>query len=147
MKLFNEKSTCFKCGSSDIESEYWDGMYPYSGYMCFTPLSDGLPYYGKMCDTAHERECIKRTCLRCEYDWSESVMDKSQDLSVLQLPTMAFNALVSEGIETTADLTKLTEVGVLKIAVLGKKMLTEIKSRLAARGLSLAKSPPWTPPK
>ena len=56
----------------------------------------------------------------------------------LQLPVRAFNSLRREGIHTVGDLAARNEAGLLAISNLGPSSVTEIKQKLAERGLSLA---------
>lgn len=76
MKPFNENARCPKCDYDAIKSKFYDGEMP------LLP-----PYMGETAEdaeernqvntdchnTAHERECLIRTCSRCEYKWNESV--------------------------------------------------------------------------
>ncbi|MGN0915798.1 MAG: DNA-directed RNA polymerase subunit alpha [Succinivibrio sp.] len=55
----------------------------------------------------------------------------------LELTVRSANCLKTEGIKYLGDLVQKTEVELLKTPNLGKKSLTEIKDRLAERGLSL----------
>jgi carbon monoxide dehydrogenase subunit G len=56
----------------------------------------------------------------------------------LQLPVRAFNSLRREGIHTVGDLAARNEADLLAINNLGPHSVTEIKQKLAERGLSLA---------
>jgi uncharacterized protein len=56
----------------------------------------------------------------------------------LQLPVRAFNSLRREGIHTVGDLAARNEADLLAINNLGPQSVTEIKQKLAERGLSLA---------
>src|SRR5262245_15920892 len=56
----------------------------------------------------------------------------------LQLPVRAFNSLRREGIHTIGDLSARNEADLLAIPNLGPQSVTEIKQKLAERGLSLA---------
>jgi carbon monoxide dehydrogenase subunit G len=56
----------------------------------------------------------------------------------LQLPVRAFNSLRREGIHTLGDLAARNEADLLAISNLGPHSVTEIKQKLAERGLSLA---------
>ena len=66
--------------------------------------------------------------------------DGSRELPVedLQLPVRAFNSLRREGIHTVGDLAARNEADLLAISNLGPHSVTEIKQKLAERGLSLA---------
>jgi hypothetical protein len=55
----------------------------------------------------------------------------------LQLPVRAFNSLRREGIHTVGDLSARNEADLLAIANLGPQSVTEIKQKLAERGLGL----------
>jgi carbon monoxide dehydrogenase subunit G len=56
----------------------------------------------------------------------------------LQLPVRAFNSLRREGIHTVGDLAARNEADLLAINNLGPQSVTEIKQKLAERGLALA---------
>ena len=60
-----------------------------------------------------------------------------QPISDLELSVRARNCLDSANLKTLADLVKLSENEVMNLKNLGKTSLTEIKSKLAERGLSL----------
>lgn len=62
---------------------------------------------------------------------------KSTPIETLEYTVRTSNCLKAEGIETVYDLIQWTEVELLKTPNLGKKSLTEIKDKLANRGLSL----------
>jgi len=66
--------------------------------------------------------------------------DGSRELPIedLQLPVRAFNSLRREGIHTVGDLAARNEADLLAISNLGPHSVTEIKQKLAERGLSLA---------
>lgn len=59
------------------------------------------------------------------------------DVYDLEFTMRTYNCLKSEGILSTYDLVRKTEVGLLKIPNLGKKSLREIKDVLSSKGLSL----------
>jgi len=59
----------------------------------------------------------------------------------LQLPVRAFNSLRREGIHTVGDLAARNEAELLAINNLGPQSVTEIKQKLAERGLALAPAP------
>jgi carbon monoxide dehydrogenase subunit G len=56
----------------------------------------------------------------------------------LQLPLRAFNSLRREGIHTVGDLAARNEADLLAISNLGPQSISEIKQKLAERGLGLA---------
>ena len=56
----------------------------------------------------------------------------------LQLPVRAFNSLRREGIHTVGDLAARNEADLLAISNLGPQSISEIKQKLAERGLGLA---------
>src|SRR5215468_9943007 len=56
----------------------------------------------------------------------------------LQLPVRAFNSLRREGIHTVGDLAARDETQLLAISNLGPQSVSEIKQKLAERGLTLA---------
>jgi len=60
-----------------------------------------------------------------------------QPIAVLELSVRARNCLDSANILTIKDLVSMSEAEVMKLKNLGKTSLTEIKNRLAERGLSL----------
>jgi uncharacterized protein len=64
----------------------------------------------------------------------------------LQLPLRAFNSLRREGIHTVGDLSGRNEADLLAIANLGPQSVSEIKEKLAERGLGLASAPAETAP-
>ena len=60
----------------------------------------------------------------------------------LQLPVRAFNSLRREGIHTVGDLAARNEADLLAINNLGPQSVSEIKQKLAERGLALAPATP-----
>ena len=66
--------------------------------------------------------------------------DGAQQASIedLQLPVRAFNSLRREGIHTIGDLAARNETDLLAINNLGPQSVSEIKEKLAERGLALA---------
>jgi carbon monoxide dehydrogenase subunit G len=60
----------------------------------------------------------------------------------LQLPVRAFNSLRREGIHTVGDLAARNETDLLAINNLGPQSVSEIKQKLAERGLALAPAAP-----
>jgi len=60
----------------------------------------------------------------------------------LQLPVRAFNSLRREGIHTVGDLAARNETDLLAISNLGPQSVSEIKHKLADRGLALAPAAP-----
>jgi uncharacterized protein len=64
----------------------------------------------------------------------------------LELPLRAFNSLRREGIHTVGDLSGRNEADLLAIANLGPQSVSEIKQKLAERGLGLAGAPATTAP-
>jgi DNA-directed RNA polymerase subunit alpha len=61
----------------------------------------------------------------------------SQPIADLELSVRARNCLDSANLKTLADLVRLSETEVMNLKNLGKTSLTEIKGKLAERGLSL----------
>jgi carbon monoxide dehydrogenase subunit G len=59
----------------------------------------------------------------------------------LELPVRAFNSLRREGIHTIGDLAARNETDLLAISNLGPQSVSEIKQKLAERGLALAPAP------
>ena len=66
--------------------------------------------------------------------------DGAQEASIedLQLPVRTFNSLRREGIHTVGDLAARNEADLLTINNLGPQSISEIKQKLAERGLGLA---------
>jgi carbon monoxide dehydrogenase subunit G len=66
--------------------------------------------------------------------------DGARELPIedLQLPVRAFNSLRREGIHTVGDLAARNEADLLTISNLGPQSVSEIKQKLAERGLALA---------
>src|SRR5215470_16578069 len=66
--------------------------------------------------------------------------DGTRELPIedLQLPVRAFNSLRREGIHTVGDLAARNEADLLAISNLGPQSVSEIKQKLAERGLALA---------
>ncbi|HSS89068.1 MAG TPA: DNA-directed RNA polymerase subunit alpha C-terminal domain-containing protein [Streptosporangiaceae bacterium] len=60
----------------------------------------------------------------------------------LELPVRAFNSLRREGIHTVGDLAARNETDLLAINNLGPQSVSEIKQKLAERGLALAPAAP-----
>jgi uncharacterized protein len=60
----------------------------------------------------------------------------------LQLPVRTFNSLRREGIHTVGDLAARNEADLLAISDLGRQSVSEIKQKLAERGLALAPAAP-----
>jgi DNA-directed RNA polymerase subunit alpha len=61
----------------------------------------------------------------------------NQPIAELELSVRARNCLDSANLKTLADLVRLSETEVMNLKNLGKTSLTEIKTKLAERGLSL----------
>lgn len=81
MKPFNETARCPKCDYDASRSVYWDGKYDFSTFCVLDNKNildnkKDIKRYEKLNETAHLRECIKRTCSRCEFSWDESVVTK-----------------------------------------------------------------------
>ncbi len=72
------------------------------------------------------------TAKRAELD---ELLSKSVD--ILDLSVRAKNCLDSENLQTLRDLVQLTESDILKVRNFGKTSLKEVKTKLAALGLSL----------
>ena len=70
-----------------------------------------------------------------EDDELQRMLDRP--ISDLELSVRARNCLDSANLQTFRDLVSMSENEVMKLKNLGKTSLTEIKSRLAERGLSL----------
>lgn len=70
-----------------------------------------------------------------EDDELQRLLDRS--IAELELSVRARNCLDSANLQTLRDLVSLSEPEVMKLKNLGKTSLTEIKTRLAERGLSL----------
>ncbi|MBL8749226.1 MAG: DNA-directed RNA polymerase subunit alpha [Planctomycetes bacterium] len=64
----------------------------------------------------------------------------SKSIDMLELSVRAKNCLDSESVTTMRDLVQLTEPELLKVRNFGKTSLKEVKSKLAALGLSLGMS-------
>ena len=71
----------------------------------------------------------------------EVAADRLADVSALGLVLRSELSLHGANINTVEELIRHTEVDLLKIPNLGNKSLSEIKTALAVRGLSLACSP------
>jgi DNA-directed RNA polymerase subunit alpha len=63
-------------------------------------------------------------------------------LSVLGLSVRAFNALLNNGFSTVGDVVALTEIELRQLRGVGRGTLTEIKTKLSSRGLTLLSGPP-----
>ena len=63
-------------------------------------------------------------------------------IAELELSVRARNCLDSANLQTLKDLVIMSEAEVMKLKNLGKTSLTEIKNRLAEKGLSLGMSVP-----
>jgi len=75
-----------------------------------------------------------------EDDELERALDRT--IADLELSVRARNCLDSANLQTLRDLVSLSESEVMKLKNLGKTSLTEIKTRLAERGLSLGMTAP-----
>jgi carbon monoxide dehydrogenase subunit G len=77
-------------------------------------------------------------------DGAEATASGSEALPLpiedLRLPVRAFNSLRREGIHTIGDLSARNEADLLAIANLGPQSVSEIKLRLAERGLGLGRT-------
>ena len=73
---------------------------------------------------------------------SETQHDKVLEMTIeeLDLSVRSFNCLKRAGINTVEDLINKTEEDMMKVRNLGRKSLEEVMNKLAAMGLSLAKS-------
>lgn len=67
----------------------------------------------------------------------DNLENPEDSINNLELTVRAANCLHAENIHTITELTRKTEVELLRIANLGKKTLKEIKEVLAERGLKL----------
>ena len=63
-------------------------------------------------------------------------------LSVLGLSVRAFNALLNNGFSTVGDVVALTEIELRQLRGVGRGTLTEIKTKLSSRDLTLLSGPP-----
>ena len=63
-------------------------------------------------------------------------------LSVLGLTIRASNALLNNGCNTVGDVVALTEIELRQLRGVGRGTLTEIKTKLSSRGLTLLSGPP-----
>jgi carbon monoxide dehydrogenase subunit G len=68
-------------------------------------------------------------------------IDKALPIDVLNLSTRAWSNLRRDGVQTLGDLTRRTEQQLLAIDGVGPASLTDIRSKLADRGLALADAP------
>ena len=66
----------------------------------------------------------------------------SAPLSVLGLSVRASNALLISGFSTLKDVVALTEIELRQLRGVGRGTLTEIKTKLSSRGLTLLSGPP-----
>jgi uncharacterized protein len=69
---------------------------------------------------------------------AESAPDEALPIDVLNLNTRAWSSLRRDGIQTLGDLTRRSGQQLLAIDGVGPASLTDIRSRLAERGLALA---------
>ncbi len=67
--------------------------------------------------------------------------DEALPIDVLNLSTRAWSNLRRDGVQTLGDLTRRTEQQLLAIDGVGPASLTDIRSKLADRGLALADAP------
>jgi carbon monoxide dehydrogenase subunit G len=70
-----------------------------------------------------------------------SSTDEALPIDVLNLSTRAWSNLRRDGVQTLGDLTRRTEQQLLAIDGVGPASLTDIRSKLADRGLTLADAP------
>jgi carbon monoxide dehydrogenase subunit G len=70
-----------------------------------------------------------------------SETDEALPIDVLNLSTRAWSNLRRDGVQTLGDLTRRTEQQLLAIDGVGPASLTDIRSKLADRGLALADAP------
>jgi carbon monoxide dehydrogenase subunit G len=73
---------------------------------------------------------------------AESASEEALPIDVLNLNTRAWSSLRRDGIQTLGDLTRRSGQQLLAIDGVGPASLTDIRSRLAERGLALADSSP-----
>jgi carbon monoxide dehydrogenase subunit G len=67
--------------------------------------------------------------------------DEALPIDVLNLSTRAWSSLRRDGVQTLGDLTRRTEQQLLAIDGVGPASLTDIRTKLADRGLALAEAP------
>jgi carbon monoxide dehydrogenase subunit G len=75
---------------------------------------------------------------------AESASEEALPIDVLNLNTRAWSSLRRDGIQTLGDLTRRSGQQLLAIDGVGPASLTDIRSRLADRGLTLADAVPET---
>jgi carbon monoxide dehydrogenase subunit G len=72
---------------------------------------------------------------------ADSATEEALPIDVLNLSTRAWSNLRRDGVQTLGDLTRRTEQQLLAIDGVGPASLTDIRSKLADRGLALADAP------
>jgi DNA-directed RNA polymerase subunit alpha len=97
-------------------------------------MSDHLELFINMSDTAKKAEVL--------VEQEEEEKDKVLEMVIedLDLSVRSFNCLKRAGINTVEELIDRTEEDMLKVRNLGKKSLSEVKSKLAELDLSLKDS-------
>lgn len=97
-------------------------------------MSDHLELFIDMSDTAKKTEVL--------VEQEEEEKDKVLEMVIedLDLSVRSFNCLKRAGINTVEELIDRTEEDMLKVRNLGKKSLSEVKSKLAELDLSLKDS-------
>lgn len=97
-------------------------------FVLFDPESGELPIAGEPAASEYNQK-------NREDDELNKLL--SRPLAELELSVRARNCLDSANLQTLRDLVTMSESEVMKLKNLGKTSLTEIKSRLAEKGLSL----------
>ena len=68
MRKFNEKATCRKCGGKQIATRFK----PAQEFCCIPDTLNGW----RNRDPEHEKDRLRRTCLRCHFEWNEQPLEK-----------------------------------------------------------------------
>ena len=97
-------------------------------FVLFDPVSGELPMAGDPGRSQFNQKNREDDELRKQLE---------RPISDLELSVRARNCLDSANLQTLRDLVSMSEAEVMKLKNLGKTSLTEIKNRLAERGLSL----------
>ncbi|MFP4456050.1 MAG: DNA-directed RNA polymerase subunit alpha [Clostridia bacterium] len=97
-------------------------------------MSDHLELFINMSDTARKTEVL----VEQEVEEKDKVLEMV--IEDLDLSVRSFNCLKRAGINTVEELIDRTEEDMLKVRNLGKKSLSEVKSKLADLNLSLKDS-------
>ena len=96
-------------------------------------LTEHLSIFVNLSDEAKNAEVM--------VEKEETHKEKMLEMSIeeLDLSVRSYNCLKRAGINTVQELTNKTEADMMKVRNLGRKSLEEVKSKLAALGLSLRK--------